>query len=157
MLPVTNERYVMASQDRVWTPEALAAANERNIAEGWSSIGRAPGWDVMSSPALVCVSSGLPNPALNGVFHTALQPDDADEQIAATVAWFAERHVPMLWWVGGTATPVDLDERLTAQGFVPVGTTPAMAVALDNLPESVPVPAGCSITRACDEASFRDL
>jgi GNAT superfamily N-acetyltransferase len=145
----------MSSQDRPWTPAALAAADERNLAEAWASFGQVPDVAVDATPAMVRVATGLPNPALNGVVRARLAPDEVDARIDDTLAWFTTQRVPMIWWVGPTSSPDDLGARLEVHGLSRVGTTPGMSIHLDALPDVAPVPDDCTIAHVTDEASLR--
>lgn len=66
--------------------------------------------------------------------------DEADDRIAAILA--AAGEVPLLWWVGPSAQPPDLGERLLACGFRPGQVIDGMALPLARLPEHVAAPAG---------------
>ncbi len=65
------------------------------------------------------------------------------------------RNIPVTWWIGPSALPVDLGIRLEKHGFTHEVCIPGMAVNLASLNESVPVPPGLSIQHAQDEASWR--
>jgi hypothetical protein len=99
----------MSTQDRIWTPAALAAADEQNLAEAWASFGQVPDVAMDATPAMVRVATGLPSPALNSVVRARLAPDEVDAHIDDTLAWFTTHRVPMLWWVGPTSSPDDLE------------------------------------------------
>ncbi len=65
-----------------------------------------------------------------------------EEAVAEIRALARERgHGPTIWWIGGTATPGDLEQRLLALGFVqPEDRTPtAVALAIADEPAVGPV------------------
>ena len=79
-------------------------------------------------------------------FFAEVQRPRLDASVEKTVAEIrahaAERgHGPTIWWIGGSATPDDLHERLRALGFVtPDDRTPtAVALAIADEPAVGPV------------------
>ena len=59
------------------------------------------------------------NPMFKGVWRTQLAPDQVDEAIDETIAWFAARNAPFFfWWTDAGTTPDDLGERLQARGLL---------------------------------------
>lgn len=66
-----------------------------------------------------CVLLG-PVPSFTSVMRVRLQPEEIEETVAEVRRIVAERrHVEPVWWIGGSATPSDLVERLLALGFRP--------------------------------------
>jgi GNAT superfamily N-acetyltransferase len=137
---------------RDWTAEALAAADERNLAEAFASFGRVPGAEVDTGAAMVRAWSGLPT--LNGVIHARLRPDEADRRIDETKAWCAARGIRLTWYVGPTTTPADLGPRLEARGLTPIAPWYGMARTLGEPPVAPPLPAGVTVERVADAAGL---
>jgi GNAT superfamily N-acetyltransferase len=66
-----------------------------------------------------CILLG-PVPTFTSVSRLRLDPEDVPETIAEVRALVADRgHRDAEWWVGSSATPADLVDRLRAHGFVP--------------------------------------
>jgi GNAT superfamily N-acetyltransferase len=61
-----------------------------------------------------------PVPTFTSVSRLRIDPDDVAGTIAEIRAHVAERgHREAMWWVGSSATPGDLADRLQGHGFVP--------------------------------------
>ncbi len=66
-----------------------------------------------------CVLLG-PVPSFTSVMRVRLQPEEIEETVAEVRRIVSERrHVEPVWWIGGSATPRDLVDRLLALGFRP--------------------------------------
>lgn len=115
--------------------------------------------ELRDTPELAWGISGLPVYLFNGVARTRLsaEPEAAlDEHIAAPLAAFASRPLPMAWWVTPSSRPVDLARRLAAHGLRHSGDEPAMAVDLLTVPEQVSAPPSLSIEEVTDFAGLRE-
>ena len=147
----------VSSREASWTAEALAAANEQNLAEAIAALGHAPGVEVDTSAPRVRTATGIPHAGFNLVGHARLHSGEADQAIADTLAWFATRRVPIWWWIGPATTPDDLGPRLEGHGLTLTGSTVGMGRHLDTVPEAVPVPDGCTVMPVSDEAGLRGI
>jgi GNAT superfamily N-acetyltransferase len=85
-----------------------------------------------------------------------LEQENVDASIQYLVSDAESRNVPLLWWIGPSTRPADLAKYLEKYGFAVDDDGPGMAVALENLNESLPVPVGFSITPAQDDTSWWD-
>ena len=139
------------------TPTALVRAIEANLDEAWSLLRSVPSVEVDDSNNMTRVATGIPYGMWNCVVHTRLEPGTADRQIQNTIAYFGSRHLPMQWYVGPASRPVDLGERLKAQGLVHEGDSPGMAVDLAKLNEDLVVPSGLEIRRVEDVGNLRNF
>jgi GNAT superfamily N-acetyltransferase len=63
----------------------------------------------------------------------------------------------MEWYIGPAARPVDLGERLKAQGLVHEADMPGMAADLTELNEDLPMPSGLEIRRVEDAGTLRSF
>lgn len=115
------------------------------------------------------------NPMFKGVWNTKLAPGQVDEAIDATLAWFAARKAPFLfWWTGPGTAPVDLGARLQARGLLDMAEqqaaltpgikqteigAPGMAADLHKMDETVlnTVPAGFVIEEVATEIALQDF
>jgi GNAT superfamily N-acetyltransferase len=105
---------------------------------------------------LVMGSLGIAAAPLNSVSLARFTPETADGRIDEVVAWFDRLRVPFTWWLGPDSAPPDLGERLVRHGLVrEAETIPGMAALLDALPDERP-PAGITVERVADEATFRE-
>ncbi|MDX3534238.1 GNAT family N-acetyltransferase [Streptomyces sp. MB09-01] len=100
------------------------------------------------------VRQSAPGLGWNGVLWSDLDEENADAEIAAQVAFFAERGCPEFEWkLYDHDGPADLGERLRAAGFVPEPPETLMvgrAAELAQLP--VEPPEGITLRVVTDEA-----
>lgn len=122
----------------------------------WRVAARVPPAECVITSDITMGTLHVPIPPLNGVTTTRFSPESADARITEVVAWYHERHMPCLWWVGPTDTPTDLAERLLARGFVEEeGTVPGMVANLDRLPDE-PGPPGIEVARVEEPTAYRE-
>ncbi|MFN8158076.1 MAG: hypothetical protein U0R68_11705 [Candidatus Nanopelagicales bacterium] len=76
------------------------------------------------------------------VVQVRLSADDVDDALDEARAWFAELGQPEhAWWIGDSATPDDLEQRLARRGLVPDPEQPtAAAMVLDGPPPAAAAP-----------------
>ena len=80
------------------------------------------GWGVLRD-------SGRPGLDFCIVDRVRLEPEDVVAAVTATRDWFSARGQPQQgWWLGPSARPVDLAERLAATGFLPHPAYTAMVL-----------------------------
>ena len=90
----------------------------------------------------------------SGVLWSDLNASDADEVIAAQVAFFGARGQEFEWKLYSYDGPRDLPDRLTAAGFVAEEPESLMIAAIDEISDalsSAELPAGVRLVRATDE------
>ncbi|MFL5927568.1 MAG: hypothetical protein ACJ77E_11605 [Gaiellaceae bacterium] len=97
-------------------------------------------------------------PTFTSVSRLRLDPDDVAEAIAEIRALVADRgHREAMWWVGPSATPADLADRLRVHGLVPderAGSEPhATTMVLTREPPAAPE--GVEARRVADLDEFR--
>lgn len=143
--------------------EAIEIALGRAVSENLYSLFRAmalnlPGGALQERSGLSRHRSFPMNPMFKGAWNTHLRDDEIDDAIAETIQWFRQGGEPFFfWWVDLETEPVDLPDRLLANGFSPnVTGDPGMAVELAALPERFPVPEGFSIVQARDRRALED-
>ena len=94
------------------------------------------------------------NPMFKGVWRARLAPDQVDETVDATLAWFKARNAPFLfWWTGLTTTPSDLGERLMARGLISMEEQ-AQQFALGIQSTAAGAPGMVADLRAMNEAAL---
>jgi ribosomal protein S18 acetylase RimI-like enzyme len=128
------------------TPAALTAAIEDNLFAFFAQFRHLPGAEYEDRPDRIRLLTGIPFPMFNAVLRARLAPATLEASISATLAPFAARHLPMLWWIGPATRPAGLGARLQARGMVRSGDSTGMACDLRDLPPPV-VPPGLAITR----------
>ena len=134
-----------------------------------------PGADLIEGDELSRHHSFPTNPMFKGVWRTRLSPDQVDEAIDETIAWFAARSAPFFfWWTGANTTPADLGERLQARGLLDMAEqqtalapgikqtelgAPCMAADLYRMDETAltTAPAGFRIKEVATEAALLDF
>lgn len=95
--------------------------------------------------------TGIPFPAFNNIMCAQLAPERIEATIQATISRARSRNVPLLWWISPTTQPADLGSHLEKHGFIDKGQLPGMAVILEDLNESLPMPGGLTIQRVTDD------
>jgi CheY-like chemotaxis protein len=133
---------------------ASIAAQEASLVAFWSAYGRAPGRELYADDGLVRITTNVPNPLLNGIFHTRLTPAAAESAISSTQAYYAARGLPMLWWIGPNTQPDDLADRLMSAGFTPADDLPMMAIDLQSM-RMEPTPPNVTIKQVEREDELR--
>jgi GNAT superfamily N-acetyltransferase len=99
-----------------------------------------------------------PVPSFTTVSRLRLAPEDVPETIAEIRALAAEhRHKEIVWWVGSSATPADLVDRLRVHGLVPAERPgwEAHATTLVLTAEPPPGPEEIEARRVADFDEFR--
>lgn len=134
--------------------EAMIRLIEENGAEFLLALGRAAGAEERQEPHLHWIIGNCPIDYHNAVVRANLNPVEADEAIAASLAAFQSHQLPGTWHVGPAMRPLDLGERLVWHGFTYGGDDIGMAVELDKLPDQVASPAGLAIDQVRDEAGL---
>lgn len=133
------------------TDQELTLTVERDFVGSWFYLAeRDRDTETFGEAGLRGFITGFETPLLNAVIGTRVDADGADTLIERTLARFADRHVPMSWWVLPSDEPADLAERLAAHGLVDAGPLPGMAIDLGALPAAPRVP-GLTIERVAEE------
>jgi ribosomal protein S18 acetylase RimI-like enzyme len=105
----------------------------------------------------ICLHHRYAPTPLDGVFQARLEPETADQAIAAVMNRFRQEGRSLLWLTGDPKDLPDLPARLQAHGFVPDHAIPGMAADLDLLPEDEPLPIGLRIESVRDDAAHQTL
>jgi ribosomal protein S18 acetylase RimI-like enzyme len=128
------------------------AAIKANLFDYYQYLGRSPQAELYDSPQLTWLLTGIPHPFLNNVLRTQLAPDNVDDIIAQTLAYFRSRNVTQLsWWTEPGTQPADLAERLLAHGLAYTDGGPGMAVELSALNEDLPAPVELVVEPVADD------
>ena len=136
---------------------ALARLAEENVAELMVALTRGLGGDLEQAGYLTRYADrSIVSPMFNGVVRSRIPDGRAEAAIAESLAYFAARERPLaFWWVGPSAEPPDLGERLLAAGLAPYEVAaPSMAADLWALPAALDVPAGFAIEVVGDVAGL---
>jgi GNAT superfamily N-acetyltransferase len=133
----------------------LVAAIKANLFEYYRYLGRSPQAEFRDSPQLTWLLTGIPHPFLNNVLRTQLAPDNVDDTIAQTLAYFTSRNVTQLsWWTEPGAHPADLAGHLLAHGLVYTDGGPGMAAELSELDEDLSTPVELMIEPVADSGTL---
>jgi ribosomal protein S18 acetylase RimI-like enzyme len=132
-------------------PDAVDAL-EANLVASLASFGRVPPGELLETPEIVRYFTGIAIRVYNGVARARLAQERADEDIAATLAWFRERGVSPVWWLLPTCTPADLSARLVAHGMRHVEDIPGMIASIASSLAATPPPEvrGLTVARVRD-------
>jgi len=134
----------------------LIQAIEANIEGFFQSFCRLPAAEVIDTPEMLRVCTGVPDFIVNGVIRSCLPEADLDTQIAETVEYFQSRRLPMLWLTGPSTQPANLGAHLQAHGLQFAGSVPGMAADLQNLSPVTSLPPGVTIEEVTDDARLED-
>lgn len=133
------------------SPSEQMRANEANQQEVYGLLACLPDAEVLDSPQMLRICTGVPHPIVNGVVRTQLASTDLDAQITATLDYFRARQVPMMWMVTASSRPDDLSAHLEAHGLILEGAMPGMGIDLQVLPDSLSLPPEVTIEEVTDK------
>ena len=134
-----------------FSTSVLVRANEINQEEVYKLLSGLPKVEILDTPEILRVFTGVPHYAVNGVLRTQIADADVDARIETILDYFRSRNVPMMWSVSLSTRPADLDRHLQAHGLTHLTTMPGMALDLDRLPASVPLPPGAIVKEVTDQ------
>ncbi len=129
---------------------ALIGAIEENAIESCKAWSRWPGMELYEDADMIWTRTDIPFSVFNNVFRARLSPNGIAAAIDTAVARFAERGVPMLWWIGPSPGPENLAAHLEARGFVHGFEAAGMAVDLSLLADGLPAPRHLEIEEVLD-------
>jgi hypothetical protein len=137
---------------------ALNEAIEANYAALLTAFAAQPNACIHTTPDYTLVSNPVYSPFYNGVVNARLTEENADAAIEATVEIFRERGTSVaFWWMFPNATPVDLEQRLLAHGFLKWGDDPGMWVDLMCMDETLKIPPNFRLEVVHDERMLNDF
>jgi len=129
---------------------ALIDAIEENAIESCKAWSRWPGMELYEDADMIWTRTDIPFAVFNNVFRARLSPNGIEAAIDTAVARFAERNVPMLWWIGPTPGPENLATHLEARGLVHSFEAAGMAVDLSCLADGLAAPRHLEIEEVRD-------
>jgi len=138
-----------------FTDSNLMGANEANQQEVYGLLACLPDADVLDSPQMLRICTGVPHPIVNGVIRTQWGPAGLEDQIETTLDYFRSRQVPMMWMVTPSSRPANLASCLQAHGLMLGGTMPGMGIDLQILPDSLPLPPEVTIDEVTDKPALQ--
>jgi hypothetical protein len=126
---------------------------ETNL-EAWvPQLGKMGRMSVIDPPGVTRSIVDIPSPLFNSIMNTRLSSEQVEPTIQAIIQDARARNVPVLWWVGPSTQPADLDEHLITAGFIVDEVGPGMAVELDRMNEALREVPGLSVRLAQDDDS----
>lgn len=133
------------------TDSSLAEAIEDSFLYAWSVFGKLPQAQLHEDQHLTWLDTGLPEELLNGVLRSKLFSVGVDTTIEDLKSHFADRGLPLSWYVGPSARPLDLGSLLEVHGFALAEESVGMAIDLQqmNLDAIAEVP-GLVVRRVTD-------
>lgn len=134
-------------------PTRLTTAIEENLISWIPLMGKI--WESRENdpPGVKRSISNIPVSLFNSIMDSRLAEGEVEPTILYLLSDAEIRKVPILWWTGPSTRPVDLAGRLLQHGFSVDEDGSGMAVILEELNESLPVPDHFSIHSVQDEAS----
>lgn len=143
--------------------ELITAVEENLFALFRAMTVSLPGSELFESDTISRHLTYPQNPMFKGAWRTRLSPDEVDEAVDETIAWFQARKAPFfLWWTGPGSSPGNLGERLTARGLIPLleaQQQPLIMVAdLDHVNEAAlaQAPEEFTLEEICDEHALQE-
>ncbi|GGJ19531.1 GNAT family N-acetyltransferase [Deinococcus roseus] len=118
-------------------------------------VGLYPALLVHDGPDLAYRISGFPVAPLNSVVRSIFDEETAEERINKMFQEFQERQIPFNWLITPESRPLDLKDRLLAQGMELDGELIPMGRSLENLPE-LQLPEGFHIEQVCTDRQLED-
>jgi ribosomal protein S18 acetylase RimI-like enzyme len=136
--------------------EALAAAVEADLVEHVATLHEPPYGEVGREDGVVWFRTGRDDPNENGVLRAPLAGVDPAGVVARLVAPFADRALPMMWWVFQWGPlPAAVDRALRAHGLAPASDRPGMGLDLGDA-RTLPPLTGTTVERVRDPEGLRD-
>ena len=135
--------------------KSLIKAIEGNLFELYRYYGQSPKGEFHEEPNILWLITGIHFPLFNAIARAQLPKDNLRDRIEETIARFALRHVPVMWWIGPSTYPSNLGDILEAYKFKHEVDLTCMAVTLKNLNEKQHAPAGVEITYVNDIEKLR--
>jgi GNAT superfamily N-acetyltransferase len=114
------------------TKLSILQAVEGNLLESYKHLGRALGAEFHHDSELTYFFTGTPLPLCNGVVRASFTDSEADRRIQAVMDEANARQVPMLWLLGPSSSPADLEQRLATRHWTPDEQVPGMYLELDR-------------------------
>lgn len=106
-------------------------------------------------PGLKRSISDVRMPLFNSIMDARLDEKIVDSAIQCVIADGQTRRVPLLWWLGPSTRPLDLNVKLEYYGFKLNEDAPGMAIDLHKLVIEQDAPQGLTVQLAHDETSWR--
>jgi GNAT superfamily N-acetyltransferase len=125
---------------------------DHNVAEALAGLAATVGGEVYREPDFISYVTDIPDPLYNGIHAARFTVESCDARIAAALAPFKERGLPVGWLVNAaTSRPANLGERLATLGLRPVGQSQGYAANISEVAAPLVQP-GLMIERVKDES-----
>ncbi len=138
--PLVPQDELPARLGRPWE-EVFWLADRHTLAVQFWLPTRTPDAITFRGTGVLAGSSGLPIPLLNqalgSLYLAGATAAAIDDEIEAVKAFFAGRGVPWYWWLGPTAKPSDMGQRLERHGLV--FDPPTLPALVARLPARLPL------------------
>lgn len=135
---------------------AMLGAIEANLFGVWAQLARFPRVDYRDEAEAIRFIGGIPFPLCNSVMRAELSTAGIDGAIEQILLPFRERNLPMLWWIGPSTKPSDLEDRLAGHGLEYLNEAVGMAADLSVLPPDAERAMPVLIREVVDEDSLGD-
>jgi GNAT superfamily N-acetyltransferase len=119
------------------TDAEAVQAIEENLIAFITYCSCVPGAQTSHNADHIAALTGIPQPSLNVIMRTRMCTQHISERIAAAMAPFKERQMPMLWWIFPDTQPTDLGFYLKQNNLHFNGTEPGMVLELSQLPATL--------------------
>jgi len=135
---------------------ALITAIQANLCDLFRLLSRADPAEHYENGKFTRWHTPIPHPWFNGVLSSDPPTVDDDPFIDETVQYFRDKGVPAFtWWMEPHLKRSDWEPVLFRHGFGLTDDTPGMAVDLQAINESMPLPDGFEVRVVKDEDTLR--
>lgn len=134
---------------------SVVDAMEINVYEAWICFAHALGAIVYDEPHMLWFFSGFPFHLANGIVSARFPEERLKEILDERLQQLVAKEVPMAWLIGPSTRPVDLGSRLQEHGWMFGDEAPGMAIELQTVDESFPIPPSLTIQRIHDAETLR--
>jgi GNAT superfamily N-acetyltransferase len=134
-----------------YSPSLLISAIEDSMREFWINWGQAPQCELYDQRGILRLYTGIPYAFCNAVICSQSSPEEVDEKIDETVAYYAARNATWEWVVGPGSNPASLDQCLEQHGLACRGEAIGMAIDLHAMPREKSSARDVMIKQAQDE------
>lgn len=136
----------------------LIEAIERNVIEHmFFFASRHPKMNVVMQDDFILVDTNIASYFFNYVCATRLTPEDIDNRVKRTVAYFQEKSLPFSWIIGPTSSVKTLGGVLEGMGFKNQELSYCMTLNLHNFRKKLRYIPGFRVQQALTKSTIKDV
>jgi hypothetical protein len=147
----TKEGIIMSEQQPAMSLERWPLLEAVNWIEMLSYLGTSPLAERHVTDEIEWVITGVWDNTFNGVVRAQLSQTHVDQVIDEVTSCFRERNVPHQWFLNVDSRPSNLEQLLSAHGWVRLCEGVGMAIDLATIASPFPPPTDLTFERVVDE------